>query len=55
MVQEQSVVVSKLRKLSPKVLVPPKDVLDKIKQKKNEALSKIPIVKFFQTFFGEGF
>lgn len=46
---------SKLRVLKTRELKPPSDVILKIKQKKNEKLSKIPIVKFCQVFFGEGF
>ncbi len=47
--------MTKLRKLNPNKLYPPKDVLIKISQKKKENLLRNPFVKFFHTFFGEGF
>ncbi len=63
MVQKKSMVVnmieatspSKLRKLNPKELTPPKEVLDKQKQRVFESRIKNPVFKFMFIFFGEGF
>jgi hypothetical protein len=46
---------AKLRKLNPKVLKPPDEVIRVTKEKKRIQMVKNPILRFFYTFFGEGF
>ena len=47
--------VSKLRKLSPKKLQPPPEVIQKMIDKNKCKLSTNKYIRFFQIFFGEGF
>jgi hypothetical protein len=46
---------SKVRSLYPRKLQPPLAVLQKIKERNAARFSSIPIVRFLQIFFGEGF
>jgi hypothetical protein len=46
---------SKLRELHPKKLVPPPQVIDKMKADQKNKMPKNPVLRFFKIFFGEGF
>jgi len=43
------------RKLNPRELLPPKEVIIRKKQRAFEGRMKNPIYRFFVIFFGEGF
>lgn len=45
----------KLRKLYPKKLLPPPEVIIKWREREKNKVSSNPIVRFFKTFFGEGY
>ena len=45
---------SKLRKLYPKILLPPIEVILKNKERKIKAIPKNRVLRFFKLYFGEG-
>lgn len=45
---------SKERKLYPRKLVPPPDVIAKMKERQSKIIPKNPVIRFFKLFFGEG-
>lgn len=45
---------SKLRKLYPKKLLPPIEVVVKEKERRKNTLPKNPVIKFLYLYFGEG-
>jgi hypothetical protein len=46
---------TKERKLYPKKLMPPPNILKAITEKERDRLPTNPIIRFFKIFFGEGF
>ncbi len=45
---------SKIRKLNPRKLEPPKEIQDRLKKREFEGKMRNPIFRFFFLFFGEG-
>ena len=43
------------RKLYPQKLVPPPQVLEKMKEREKNKMPRNPVLRFFKIFFGEGF